>query len=114
MPDCLFCKIVERKIPARIVHEDEEILAFEDIDPQAPVHVLVVPKTHLASLDDPGEGDTALLGKLLLAAGKVARARGIADTGWRVVANNGRDAHQLVLHLHVHVLGGRKLGWPPG
>ncbi len=113
-PDCLFCKIAAKSAAARIVHEDADVVAFEDIDPQAPQHVLVVPRTHLATLNDAGPEDDALLGKLLRAAAEVARTRGFAATGWRAVVNVGRDAHQLVFHVHLHVLAGRAMGWPPG
>lgn len=109
---CLFCRIVRREIPATIVHEDEHTLAFRDIDPKAPTHVLVVPKTHLATLND--ATDPALVGRLLIAAKDIARAEGIADDGYRTVVNCGTRAGQTVFHLHLHVLGGRGLGWPPG
>jgi histidine triad (HIT) family protein len=112
--DCLFCQIVARKIPARIVHEDAEVVAFEDIDPQAPVHLLVVPRKHVATLNDLAPEDDALAGKLLRVGAALARARGIADGGWRATVNVNRDAHQLVFHVHLHVMGGRAFGWPPG
>jgi histidine triad (HIT) family protein len=114
MADCLFCKIVEREIPARIVHEDEDTVAFEDIDPQAPVHLLVVPKKHVATLNDLAPGDDALAGKLLRVAAALAKQRGIAERGWRTVVNVNADAHQLVFHVHLHLMGGRTFGWPPG
>ena len=114
MPDCLFCDIVARRRPARIAHEDSETLAFEDIDPQAPTHLLVVPKKHIATLNDAAPEDEALLGKLFTAAAKLARERGFAERGWRAVVNVNRDAHQLVFHVHLHVLAGRGFGWPPG
>jgi histidine triad (HIT) family protein len=114
MSDCLFCKIVEGKVPARIVHQDADTLAFEDINPQAPVHVLVIPKKHVATLNDLAPEDDAVMGKLLRVAAQVARDRGIADRGWRAAVNVNRDAHQLVFHVHLHVLGGRAFGWPPG
>lgn len=109
---CLFCRIVRREIPATIVHEDEHTLAFRDIDPKAPTHVLVVPKTHLATLND--ATDPALVGRLLIAAKDIARAEGIADDGYRTVVNCGTGAGQTVFHLHLHLLGGPGLGWPPG
>ncbi len=117
MSDCLFCQIAAGRIPARIVHQDDDVVAFDDIDPQAPVHVLVVPRRHLASLNDLAQGDDAdvlLLGTLTRAAAEVARRKGIAESGWRAVVNVGKDAHQLVFHVHLHVLAGRAMGWPPG
>lgn len=114
MADCLFCQIVEGRIPAKKLYEDEHCLGFADINPQARVHVLVIPKQHVASLDAATESDATLLGHLVLACTKVAREQGVADSGYRVVANTGRGAGQTVFHLHFHVLGGRHLGWPPG
>lgn len=114
MADCLFCKIVERKIPAKIVHEDADTLAFEDINPEAPTHVLVVPKKHLATLNDLGPDDDVTIGRLVRAAAAVAKMRGVAEPGWRAVVNVNRDANQVVFHVHLHVLGGRRMGWPPG
>ena len=111
---CLFCRIVRRETPAKILFEDERVLAFEDMRPQAPVHVLVIPKAHFASLNDAPEGSDALLGELLLAARRAARDKGIAETGYRVVLNTGRDSGQEILHIHFHVLGGRRMHWPPG
>ena len=114
MPDCLFCQIAAGQIPARIVHQDEDTVAFEDIDPQAPVHLLVVPRKHVATLNDLAPEDDALAGKLLRVAAALARQRGIAQRGWRAVVNVNADAHQLVFHDHLHLMGGRALGWPPG
>ncbi len=114
MAECLFCKIVEKKIPARIVHEDEDVVAFEDIDPQAPVHLLVVPRKHVPTLDDLAPEDDALAGKLFRVGARLARERGLGDRGWRATVNVGKDAHQLVFHVHLHVMGGRPFGWPPG
>ena len=114
MSDCLFCKIGSGQIPAKVVLQDDEVLAFDDINPQAPVHVLVIPKRHVVALNDTGVGDQALLGRLLEAAAQVARQKGLAEAGYRVVANTGRDGGQTVLHLHLHVLGGRHMAWPPG
>ena len=111
---CLFCRIARRELPAKILFEDERVLAFEDMRPQAPVHVLVIPKAHFASLNDAPAGSEALLGELLLAARRAARDKGIAETGYRVVLNTGRDSGQEILHIHFHVLGGRRLHWPPG
>jgi len=111
---CLFCRIARRELPAKILFEDERVLAFDDLRPQAPVHVLVIPKAHFASLNDAPEGSEALLGELLLAARRAAREKGVAETGYRVVLNTGRDSGQEILHIHFHVLGGRRLHWPPG
>ena len=113
MPDdCLFCRIVRGEIPAKIVKDTEECVAFEDINPQAPVHVLVIPKTHVASLND--ATDPALVGRLALVAAGIAREKGLAKGGYRTVINTNADAGQTVFHIHLHLLGGRKLGWPPG
>jgi histidine triad (HIT) family protein len=114
MSDCLFCKIVEKEIPARIVHEDDRILAFEDIDPQAPTHLLLIPKKHIPTLNDLTPTDEELMGKLFTTAAKLARERGVADRGWRAVVNVNRDAHQLVFHVHLHLMAGRAFQWPPG
>ncbi len=114
MSDCLFCKIGSGQIPAKVVMQDDEVLAFDDVNPQAPVHVLVIPKRHVADLNDADVGDQALLGRLLKTAALVARKKGIAEAGYRVVANQGRDGGQTVFHLHLHVLGGRHMAWPPG
>lgn len=109
---CLFCRIVRREIPAAVVWEDEHSLAFRDIDPKAPTHVLVIPKTHIDSLND--ASDAAQVGRLCLAAAAIARAEGIADGGYRTVINTGANAGQTVFHIHLHLLGGRALRWPPG
>ena len=109
----LFGKILRREIPANVVYEDDLCLAFRDINPQAPTHVLVVPKKAIAKLSDAGAEDQALLGHLMLVAGKVARSLGV-DDAFRLVVNNGAEAGQSVFHLHLHILGGRKLHWPPG
>ena len=111
---CLFCKIAQKQIPSKIAFEDDDLLAFHDINPAAPTHVLVIPKQHLTSLSDalPEHGD--LLGQLLLAASRAATMTGIAQSGYRIVANTGPDAGQSVFHLHIHVLGGRPMAWPPG
>ncbi len=114
MSDCLFCKIVRGEVPAKIVHQDEDVIAFEDVKPQAPQHLLVVPRKHIATLNDLEPEDDALAGKLLRVASDVARKRGFAGAGWRAVVNVGKDAHQLVFHVHVHVLAGRAMLWPPG
>ena len=109
---CLFCRIVRNEIPATIVFEDDTVLAFRDIDAKAPTHVLVIPREHVASLND--AKDAPLLGTLQIAAAKIARSEGIAETGYRTVMNCGADAGQTVFHVHLHLLGGRKLAWPPG
>jgi len=108
--DCLFCKIVEGSIPSAKVYEDEHVLAFKDIQPQAPVHLLVIPKKHIPTLNDAAPEDAELLGRVLLAARQVAREAGLAEDGYRIVNNCGRDGGQVVFHLHFHVLGGEKLG----
>lgn len=110
----LFEKIRDREIPADIVHEDDLCLAFRDIAPKAPVHILVVPKQPIPRVGEANDADEATLGRLLLAAARIARDTGIADTGYRLVINNGPDAGEAVPHLHVHLLGGRSLDWPPG
>lgn len=112
MADCLFCKIASGTIPAQIVRRGEGMLAFRDINPQAPVHVLVIPTAHTASLND--TPDAGLLGRLLAFARDIAAAEGLADDGYRVVVNTNAAGGQTVLHLHLHVLGGRALRWPPG
>jgi histidine triad (HIT) family protein len=111
---CLFCKIVAKQIPAKILFEDTDLLAFHDINPAAPTHVLVIPRQHVTSLSDGLPEHAELFGKLLLAASRAAELTGIAKSGYRVVANAGPDAGQSVFHLHVHVLGGRPMAWPPG
>ena len=114
MAETLFSKIVRREIPAEIVYENDEVLAFRDLNPQAPVHVLFIPKKTLATLNDATPADTELLGKLLLAAADYARQEGFAEQGYRTVINCNADGGQTVFHLHVHLLAGRRLHWPPG
>lgn len=114
MADCIFCKIINREIPARIVYEDEKILAFDDIRPQAPVHTLIIPKEHFSSLKEADESRAELLGYILLKAREIAALKGIEASGFRIVLNTGPDSGQEVFHLHFHLLGGRQLGWPPG
>jgi len=114
MSDCLFCRIVQRQIPASIVYEDEHVLAFNDINPQAPTHVLVIPKRHVASLDELGAADDAIVGELVRRAAAIARERGITAGGYRTVFNTNRDAGQTVFHVHLHLIGGRTMSWPPG
>jgi len=110
---CLFCRILAKEISAKIVYEDDRAIAFEDINPQAPTHVLIVPRRHIAGLNDVGADDAALLGHLQLVAAEIARKRGLED-GYRTVLNTGRGAGQSIFHLHLHLLGGRGLRWPPG
>ena len=112
--DCLFCRIVAGEIPADIIYQDERSLAFRDINPQAPVHVLVVPLDHLESLDEATRNEETLLGHLLRIAARVANEQGLSESGYRTVINTGAGAGQSVFHLHLHVLGGRSLAWPPG
>jgi histidine triad (HIT) family protein len=111
--DCIFCKIGRKEIPAKLIYDDAEIFAFEDIHPQAPIHLLISPRKHLVSVNDAADADAAMLGKMLLVAKLLAGERGISS-GYRVVINNGAEAGQSVDHLHVHVLGGRAMRWPPG
>jgi histidine triad (HIT) family protein len=113
-PDCLFCRIINREIPAEIVREDDRSVVISDLNPQAPTHLLVIPRAHLDSLDDASQKDEALLGHLLRVAAQVANAAGLEESGYRTVINTGAGAGQSVFHLHVHVLGGRPLNWPPG
>ena len=114
MSDCIFCKIVEGDIPANKVFEDDDVVAFRDLNPQAPTHVLVIPKKHIETLNDLQAEDAELVGKMYLAAKKVAEDEGIAEAGYRTVFNCNRDGGQEVYHLHLHVLGGRQMTWPPG
>ena len=111
---CLFCRIVSGEIPAKKVHEDELLLAFEDINPQAPLHVLVVPKRHVPTLNDLQAGDDQLVGEMVRRAGAIAESRGVATGGYRTVFNCNSDAGQTVFHIHLHVVGGRRMGGPPG
>ena len=114
MSECLFCKIVNRQIPAKIVYEDERVVVIEDINPQAPLHVLVIPKTHIASLNDVTSGHDGLIGEMNRRAAIIARERGYADRGFRTVFNTNREAGQTVFHIHLHLLAGRPMAWPPG
>jgi len=114
MADCLFCKIIAREIPASIVYEDDRILVFNDINPQAPTHVLVVPKRHIESLNELAPGDDAIVGEVVRRAAATAKDRGISAGGYRTVFNTNRDAGQTVFHIHLHLLGGRTMHWPPG
>lgn len=112
--DCLFCKVLNGDIPADIVYESDSAIAFRDINPQAPTHVLVIPRKHVATINDLDEGDQEIVGSLYLAAKDIARAEGLSDEGYRVVMNCNEGAGQSVFHIHLHVLGGRALSWPPG
>jgi histidine triad (HIT) family protein len=112
--DCLFCKIINREIPASIVYEDDRVLAFNDINPQAPTHVLVVPKRHIATLGDLAPEDDAIVGELVRRGAAIARERGIGAAGFRTVFNTNKEAGQTVFHIHLHVIGGRPMHWPPG
>ena len=112
--NCLFCRMVSGEIKPDTVYEDAEVLAFRDVNPQAPKHVLIIPKRHIRTLNDLGPGDALLVGKLFLVARELARKEGVAESGYRTVMNCNADAGQSVFHLHLHVLGGRVMAWPPG
>lgn len=112
--DCLFCRIIKKEIPAKIVFEDTNVLAFEDIRPQAPVHIIIIPKRHIERLSDLTDGDGKAAADLVLAAKNIARQKNVHDSGYRVVINCDKDGGQAVFHLHLHLLGGRALAWPPG
>jgi histidine triad (HIT) family protein len=112
--DCLFCKLIAGQIPATIVHQNDHLVAFTDITPQAPTHVLVVPRRHIGSLNDLSAGDDSLVGEMVRAAAAIAKENGHAERGYRAVFNCNADAGQTVFHLHLHLLGGRKMTWPPG
>lgn len=114
MSDCLFCKMVAGDITPDSVYENDEVLAFRDINPQAPTHILVIPKKHIATINDLDTDDEALIGKLFLAAKEVAKTEGLEQRGYRTVMNCNREAGQTVFHIHLHVLGGRAMSWPPG
>ncbi len=114
MADCLFCKIAAGQIPAAIVHQDERLVAFKDVNPQAPMHVLIIPRRHIATLNDLMESDDAVAGEMIRRAASLAREQGYEGRGYRTVFNCNADAGQTVFHVHLHVLGGRKLTWPPG
>lgn len=112
--DCLFCKIIAGDIPSNKVYSDDDVYAFTDINPAAPTHILIIPNKHLTSVNSATDADQALLGKLLLKANQIAADQGLADGGFRYVINTGSDGGQTVAHLHLHILGGRSLSWPPG
>lgn len=111
---CLFCAILAHEVPARILYEDEDLAVLQDVNPQAPTHVLVIPRKHIATLNDLQPDDDALVGRLFRRAAEVAAERGVAASGYRALFNCNRQAGQTVFHLHLHVIGGRPLGWPPG
>lgn len=114
MADCLFCKIISGEIPGTIVHQDEHVVAFRDIDPKAPMHLLIVPRRHIDSLNGLQPGDDAIVGEMVRRAAALAADHGHSEGGYRTVFNCNADAGQTVFHIHLHVLGGRRLGWPPG
>ena len=114
MAGCLFCRIVAGEVPANLVHQDDRLVAFRDINPQAPLHVLVIPRRHVATLNDLSEADDDLVGEMVRRAAVIARDEGLGERGYRTVFNCHADAGQTVFHIHLHVLGGRALGWPPG
>lgn len=112
--DCLFCKIINGEIPSQKVYEDEYVYAFNDISPTAPVHVLIIPKKHISTINDIEEDDSELIGKIYLAAKKIAKEKGISEEGFRIVTNCNKNAGQTVFHIHYHLLGGREFNWPAG
>ena len=114
MSDCLFCKIRDGEISGDIVFEDDDVLAFNDVNPQAPVHVLIIPKKHIPTVNDISAGDEAVMAKLFLVAKNIASQRGLSDDGYRLVVNCNERAGQTVFHIHMHLLGGRDMSWPPG
>ncbi|MCB1735052.1 MAG: histidine triad nucleotide-binding protein [Gammaproteobacteria bacterium] len=114
MSDCLFCGIVAGRIPAKIVYQDDQVVAFHDINPQAPLHVLIIPREHIATINDLGAEHEALVGRLYLVAQRIAREAGFDESGYRVVMNCNADAGQSVYHIHLHLLAGRHMTWPPG
>jgi histidine triad (HIT) family protein len=113
-PDCVFCKVVTKEMPGNVVYQDEQVTAFRDLNPQMPVHVLIVPNTHVANTEELEPQHDAAVGAVIRAAREVAKREGVAESGYRLVVNTGRDAHNVVPHLHVHLVGGRAMGWPPG
>jgi len=114
MEGCIFCRIVTKEVQSKIAYEDEDVVAFHDINPQAPIHVLIVPRKHIPSLNEASEGEQILLGKMLLVAQKLAKELGVAESGYRLVLNTNRGAGQSIFHIHLHLLGGRLFHWPPG
>lgn len=114
MSDCIFCKIVNKELPAEIAYEDDKVLAFKDLSPQAPTHLLIIPKKHISTMNAIQEDDVALIGHIKLTAAKLAKDLGFAEAGYRVVMNCNEDGGQTVYHIHLHLLAGRSLAWPPG
>lgn len=114
MSHCIFCQIANGTLPAAIIHQDDELLAFHDVNPVAPTHILVIPHAHIATANEFSEQNSALIGRMLLLASRIAAERGLASDGYRLVMNCNRDAGQTVFHIHLHLLAGRHLGWPPG
>ena len=114
MNACMFCRIAERKVPTEIVYEDDQVVAFHDINPQAPLHILIIPRRHVVSVEELKEADAPLLGHMMLIGAQIARDRGVADSGYRIVFNTGMHGGQTVFHVHLHLLGGRPMSWPPG
>lgn len=112
--DCIFCRIAQGEIPATKLYEDEEVIAFKDLDPKAPTHLLIIPVKHISDMNEAGSGDQALLGKMMLVARNLAKQEGIDQSGYRFVLNTGPDGGQAVFHIHLHLLGGRQMNWPPG
>lgn len=112
--DCVFCRIAKKSIPSKLVFEDDDILAFEDINPQAPVHIVVISKAHVERVSELSDKDALLAGKMVMAAKKIAKQRGVEGSGYRIVINCNKDGGQAVFHLHLHLLGGRAMAWPPG
>ncbi len=112
--DCVFCKIADKEIPANIIYEDNDIIAFNDLDPQAPEHILIIPRTHIATTNDIEEDQAELIGRMVLTAKKIAKGLDIDQSGYRIVLNCQAGAGQSVFHIHLHVLGGRQMAWPPG
>ena len=114
MTECLFCKMLKKEIPVDIVYKDDDVMAFNDINPQAPIHILIIPCDHIATINDMQADHAEIVGKLFLAAKKIANEKGIAEGGYRTVMNCNADAGQTVFHMHLHLLGGRRMDWPPG
>jgi histidine triad (HIT) family protein len=114
MTDCLFCKVRDNEIPADIVYENDDVLAFNDVNPHAPVHILIIPRKHISTINDLHDGDELIMGKLFSAAKIIAKQKGVSDDGFRLVVNCNEDAGQTVFHIHMHLLAGRTLTWPPG
>jgi histidine triad (HIT) family protein len=114
MSSCIFCRIAVGEVPAKVAYEDDQVLAFHDLDPKAPVHLLIIPKTHVANVAAVGPEHAPALGQIMVVARRLAEEQGVAQSGYRLVVNTHGDAGQSVDHLHVHLLGGRRLGWPPG